>query len=200
MESISGFVLAGGKSSRMGKDKCLLRVGGRTLLESALEKVRAVAERVCIVGSRPDLAHYAAILPDIYADCGPLGGIHAALFGAPGNLNVMLAVDMPLVPAAFLKKMLAAAASSKAVVTYPRTSDGYQPLCAVYRREFFRIAEEALKAGRYKIDPLFSRVTSQAILEDELKDWGFDAAIFTNLNSPQDFDQAFPPAHMGGGR
>lgn len=200
MESISGFVLAGGKSSRMGRDKCLLRLGGRTLLESALEKVRAVAERVCIVGSRPDLAQYAAILPDIYADCGPLGGIHAALFGAPGDLNVMLAVDMPFVPVAFLKKMLAAAVSSKAVVTYPLTGDGYQPLCAVYRREFFRTAEDALKARRYKIDPLFSCVPSRAILQDELKDWGFDAAIFTNLNSPHDFEQALPSTRMGGGR
>src|SRR2546423_1031019 len=135
MIKVSGFILAGGKSSRMSTDKVLLRFDGRTLLESALERMGKVTTSVSIVGARPDLAGYAPVIQDIYQNCGPLGGIHAALASSRDEWNLMLAVDMPFVPAELLKKLLASAEESQCLVTVPRTKDGLQPLCAVYRHE-----------------------------------------------------------------
>src|SRR5205823_2610592 len=99
---------------------------------------------VSIVSPRDDLAKYAPVIHDVYPDRGPLGGIHAAIASSAHELNLMLAVDMPLVPVELLEKLVSAAEESQAVVTVPHTSDGWQPLCAVYRKAFAVIAEKAL--------------------------------------------------------
>lgn len=190
MATVCAFILAGGKSSRMGSDKALLRFGAETLLESALNRLRAVTDHVFIVGSRPELSAYAPVIPDAYAERGPLAGIYSALRGSPGELNLMLAVDMPFVPLEFLKKLLTAAGQSHAMVTFPAGKDGSQPLCAVYRREFVAIAQEALESGNYKIDPLFGKTETCIIDEQKLESWGFNPGIFMNLNSPDDLRRA----------
>ncbi len=194
MNDVYAFVLAGGKSSRMGQDKGLLRFAGRTLLESALERLRKITENVFIVGTRPDLACYAPVVPDLYPNCGPLGGIHAALCASSADLNLVLAVDMPAVPAELLVKLAAVARESQAVVTVPRTSAGLQPLCALYRAQFLPLAEAALKSGSYRIDRLFPQGKTRVVDEDELSRWGHTAEVFHNLNSPEDIGQVVPQA------
>src|SRR5262249_33478020 len=147
----SGFILAGGKSSRMGTDKSLLRFGDSTLIESAVRRMLSVTSDVTIVSPRDDLAKYAPVIHDVYPDRGPLGGIHAALTSSSHELNLMFAVDMPLVQSRLLKELLDVAEKSQAAVTVPKTRDGWQPLCAVYRREFAPVAQKALLADDYKI-------------------------------------------------
>src|SRR5690242_19771847 len=127
----SGFILAGGRSSRMGTDKSLLRFGNSTLIESAVDRLRRVTTEVAIVSPRNDLVRYAPVIHDIYPDRGPLGGIHAALASSGHELNLMLAVDMPFVDPELLRRVLAVADESQTTVTAPQTRDGWQPLCAV---------------------------------------------------------------------
>jgi molybdopterin-guanine dinucleotide biosynthesis protein A len=82
------------------------------------------------------------------------------------------------------------ARASDAVVTVPRIAGGFQPLCAVYRRGFASMAEAALEAGKNKIDALFSQVATRIIEEPELQEFAFDAALFENLNTPEDLARA----------
>jgi molybdopterin-guanine dinucleotide biosynthesis protein A len=189
---LGGFILAGGRSSRMGTDKSLLRFGDSTLIESALSRMQSVTSQVAIVSSRDDLAKYAPVIHDIYPDCGPLGGIHAALASSTHELNLMLAVDMPLVPAELLKRLLEEASKSQAVVTVPQAGDGLQPLCAVYRKEFAGPAERALKGDDYKIDRLFAQTETRIVDEAELERWGYNSQIFMNLNTPDDLKRTVP--------
>jgi molybdopterin-guanine dinucleotide biosynthesis protein A len=185
-----GFVLAGGKSSRMGgnTDKAFLDFRGQTLLERALGVVGAVCGKVAIVGDPAKFAKYAGagIIADIFPGCGPLGGIHAALMESSAELNLMLAVDMPFVSAKLLAFLFAAAEGNESVVTVPRAGRGLQPLCAVYRRDFASAAALALAAGNYKIDAAFTRVPVRVIEEAELMAAGFSAQSFFNVNTPQD--------------
>jgi molybdenum cofactor guanylyltransferase len=188
-----GFVIAGGKSSRMGADKAFLEFGGQTLLDRALTVMGAVCERVTIVGDPARFAkyespRYKSVVADIFSGCGPLAGIHAALVHSPAKLNLMLAVDMPFVSQELLGFLFAVAADedNHAIITVPRTSKGFQPLCAVYRREFSTTAEEALRAGKYKIDAAFSSVAVRVIEEAELAAAGFTEQSFFNVNTPQD--------------
>ena len=176
----------------MGTDKSLLRFGNSTLIESAIDRMRKVTSDVSIVSPRDDLAKYAPVIHDVYPDRGPLGGIHAALASSAHELNLMLAVDMPSVSAELLKRLLAVAEESQAVVTVPQTSDGWQPLCAVYRKAFAVIAERALKAEDYKIDRLFSQVAIRRVTEAELEEWGYSSQVFMNLNTPDDLKSAAP--------
>lgn len=183
---VTAFILAGGKSTRMGTDKAFVMLEGRTLLVRMLELARSVCADVKIVGDPAKFAAFAPVVEDVFPGCGPLGGIHAALRSSQTDLNLMLAVDMPFVSTAFLGFLIGRARDSIATVTVVRPPEGWQPLCGVYRRALVGSAENALQAGRFKIDALFEKMQTQVIEEEELQREGFSADLFRNLNTPQD--------------
>ena len=187
---LAAFVLAGGKSSRMGAEKAFLRLGGSTLLERTLELTRSVAEDVRIVGAREKFQALAPVVEDKYSERGPLGGIHAALSNTHSEFNLILAVDLPFLEKRFLEYLVGEARATNSTVTVPRAAGGLQPLCAVYRREFRVLAEEALEAGRNKIDTLFARTAVRIIEEDELANFVFSPAMFDNLNTQEEWERA----------
>ena len=170
----------------MGTNKAFLDFSGQTLLDRALGALRAACGDVTIVGDRATFADYAPVVSDVFPGCGPLGGIHSALANSSAELNLMLAVDMPFVSGDLLKFLLRAAEESDAVVTVPKTSRGLQPLCAVYRVAFLSNAEQALKAGKYKIDSAFSGLRLRVVEETELAAAGFSENCFFNVNTPED--------------
>ena len=189
-DDVTAFVLAGGQSTRMGREKAMLELGGRTLLERALQLALTVAAEAIVVGSRGEFERYGRLLEDVYPGQGPLGGIHAALWASPTDLNLILAVDTPFLEARFLEFLIAQARESGAVVTVPRTADGFHPLAAVYRRAFRETAEQALAEGRNKIDALFAQVETRVLEEEELRRFAFAPAIFENLNTPEELERA----------
>jgi molybdopterin-guanine dinucleotide biosynthesis protein A len=148
-----GFVLAGGRSTRMGQDKALLPWGGQTLLEIALDKLRALplATAPRIAAARSDLSSHAGVIADLHPGCGPLSGIEAALAASSRPLNVFLPVDVPLLPAQFLLWMLQRAETTGALVTVPRINGWPQALCAVYHRDLLGHISASLVAGDYKV-------------------------------------------------
>jgi len=171
----------------MGTDKAFLKLEGRTLLERMLALAQAVSPVVHIVGSRQKFAALGTVVEDIFVSHGPLAGIHAALRSSRTDLNLILAVDMPFVGVRLLRHLLQSAeAHPAAVVTAPRTSDGWQPLCAVYRRSFADLAEAALAHGENKIDTLFANIEVCGVGERELAQFGWSPAMFRNLNTPQE--------------
>ena len=190
VDDVTAFILAGGKSIRMGKDKAFLEFKGRILLARALELAAGVAKNVRIVGDPSKFAAFGRVIEDIYCEHGPLGGIHAALLSSSTELNLMLAVDLPLVEPNFLKYLVSVARDANAVVTVPRASDGLQPLCAVYRRGFAEVAEQSLAQGKNKIDALFAAVETRILGQEELSGAGFSGRMFNNLNTPEEFQKA----------
>ena len=188
---LSAFILAGGKSTRMGTDKAFLEFEGRTLLARALDLAHSVTQKVSIVGNRERFASFGRVVEDIFRDCGPLAGIHAALRCSTTELNLMLAVDMPFISPAFLQYLLRQAQSApEAVVIVPRASGRRQPLCAMYRRDFAGFAETALGRGQNRIDRLFEEIRTRMIDETELDRAGFSLEIFRNLNTPDELENA----------
>jgi molybdopterin-guanine dinucleotide biosynthesis protein A len=151
-----GFVLAGGRSTRMGQDKALLSLAGRSLLDLALNKLRALplAGAPRIAAARSDLSAHAAVIADLHPGCGPLSGIEAALAASACPLNVFLPVDIPLLPSHFLLWMLQRAEITGALVTVPCVSGWPQPLCAVYHRDLLGHITASLRAGDHKVMPV----------------------------------------------
>src|SRR5215467_14806685 len=117
---VTGFVLAGGKSSRMGTDKALLSLNGVSLLQQTKTILEQVCEKVFILGSRQLYGAYGECYEDVYANCGPLGGIHAALANSPTPYSLITAVDTPFVSAEFFSYMIDRAIKASATVTAPR--------------------------------------------------------------------------------
>lgn len=175
----------------MGTDKAFVPLDGRTLLARALDLTRSVTTDVRIVGDRNKFAPFAAVVEDVFPGCGPLGGIHAALLASQKELNIILAVDLPFVSFALLQFLITRARNANSTVTLARAGGFRQPLCAVYRREFTAFAENSLRSGRYKIDPLFEELVFEelkveVITDEELETAGFTSAIFRNLNTPEE--------------
>jgi molybdenum cofactor guanylyltransferase len=190
VDSVTAFVLAGGKSVRMGEDKAFLRLGGCTLLERALELARDLAGNAWIVGNAAKFAAFGPVIEDVYAERGPLGGIHAALTQTSTDLNLMVAVDLPFVQRNFLNYLITRAHETAAVVVVPRGGGGLQPLCAVYRRAFAEVAERSLRSGKNRIDSLFPEVKTRVIDQEELMQNGFSEEMFRNVNTRQDWQEA----------
>jgi molybdenum cofactor guanylyltransferase len=190
VDSVNAFVLAGGKSSRMGRDKAFLQLGGRTLLARALELAGAVANNTWIVGSPEKFAEIGPVVQDIYPGRGPLAGIHAALTATGSERNLVLAVDLPFLQPDFLHYLISRARESSAAVVVPRAAGGLQPLCAVYRRSFAEVAEQSLRGGRNKIDALFREVQAKILEPEELARNGFGEEMFRNLNTEKEGQEA----------
>jgi molybdopterin-guanine dinucleotide biosynthesis protein A len=187
---LSGFVLAGGKSTRMGQDKAAVTLNGLTLLQHALAALREVCGDVAILGKQELYGALGQVYEDIFPGCGPLGGIHAALSNSKTQFNLIIAVDTPFLAPKFLSYLADRAIDSDAIVTTPEIDDYTQPLCTVYSLDFRSIAEQALKKGNYKIVPLFPRDRTLVIKEAELRRFAFAADMFENLNTPEDLARA----------
>ncbi len=190
VDDVAAFVLAGGKSTRMGEDKAFLKLQGQTLLARALELAHSVAREVWIAGDAAKFGAFGRVAEDLYPNRGPLGGIHAALRSTTCELNLVLAVDLPLVETKFLEYLIFQARQSRAAVTVPLAAGGLQPLCAVYRREFGERAEQSLRAGKNKIDALFPEAETRVIEEAELLREGFTKDMFRNVNTLEEFKEA----------
>lgn len=181
----------------MGSDKAMLPFDGLTLLERARQSALVLGCGVFIVGPKERYETFGAVVEDIYKDCGPLSGIHAALSASQTELNIMLSVDMPLMNPQFLLWLLAEATSAREQILVPDVL-GLQPLCAVYRREVRRSAEQLLKRGEYKISKLFSAVPTRYISEREVGGAGFSAEMFRNINTRVEYEQlTAKPDHTG---
>jgi molybdenum cofactor guanylyltransferase len=195
---VSAFVLAGGESSRMGRDKALLVLPtGETLLDRALRLARSVSDTVRLVAPNARYSEIAGVpvVEDIYPACGPLAGIHAALSASGTELNLVLGVDCPLVTPELLRFLVRVAVGTDRLATVPRVQGHLHNVCAVYRREFVKIAERVLagsaggtgKLRGTRIDCLFTEAPSRIVEEDELRRAGFGPELFANVNTPAEF-------------
>ena len=188
MEDASVFVLAGGRSSRMGSDKALLPIGHGNMLQLTLDKARQLVPQPVIVGSRERYAQYGEVIEDVIPGCGPLSGIHAALNATQTDLNLILSVDMPLITSGFLRWLLGIACANSELATVPEAEGRVQPLSSVYRRAARREVEQALRTGEYKVDRLFSLLPTRFIPESDWLAAGFPSDIFRNVNTLEEFE------------
>ena len=187
-----GFAVAGGRSVRMGRDKALLPWGSGTLLDHALDRLRSVCSEVCILGGRePRYADRGVpVLLDGVPGGGPLAGVAAGLESSGGRPGLFLAVDLPLVPASLLRRLLELASGLDAVV--PVTDDGPQPLCAVYGPACLAPIRRRLEAGERKMTCFWPDVRVRQALSVELSGYGDPALVFRNLNTLEDYEGAAP--------
>jgi molybdenum cofactor guanylyltransferase len=153
-----GWVLAGGRSLRMGRDKARIELAGRSLLGRMLEKLEALGLRARVAGLREPVDDVTAeVIPDEHPDCGPLSGMETALGRSEAELVLVLGVDLPLLETEFLAWMLRRAETTSAMATIPQLLGEPQPLCAVYRRELIHGITAALEAGDYKMTAAVER-------------------------------------------
>ncbi len=179
-------MLAGGQSSRMGRDKALLLLDGVPLIVHALASLRRLGLQPVIAGARADLAGHAPFVADLHPGCGPLGGIEAALAATSSaeQAVLFLPVDLPLLPVAFLSLLVQRAEQTGAHATIPMVAGRAQPLCAVYRAALLPGITAALQAGDYKVLRVIQSLTS-SVTRDLFQAEAAIAAQSTLLDNSQ---------------
>lgn len=183
-----GFILAGGRSSRMGRDKSLIEIGGETLLARAARGLSGSCGKVTVVyGQTQETIEGLAFVRDEFADRGALGGLHAALAACRSRIAIILAVDLPLVTSDAVARLAGIAdSSSKYLAVVPRQADGRpQPLFAAYRSRFCAgpIGELIRSDPRASVRDFLDRINPRYVEQSKLSD---DPDLLMNLNTPAD--------------
>jgi len=178
----------------MGVDKAVLVLEGVSLLERVWARVSAVALRVVVVGGEPRLGHLGiSTLPDRYPGANAIGGIATALHHAVHNLGLdapvlCTACDVPFLEPALLAYLWEVSEGWDVVV--PRVSEGYEPLCALYRGTCLEFFEEEIARGHLAIRDVFRQVRTREVPESELRRFDPELRSFINLNRPTDLEKA----------
>jgi len=178
----AAYVLVGGRSSRMGRDKALLPLQGRTLVELVVAQAAAVTGNIILVGETSRYANLGyPVIEDIFPGLGPLSGMHAALTHSRSDWNLILACDLPQISADFLVQLMARAEISQAAAIIPVGPDAVpQPLCAAYRRECAAAIAPALENRVSKI--------TEALATLKIDFWPVPHShCFRNLNTPEEW-------------
>jgi molybdenum cofactor guanylyltransferase len=189
---LSGFVLAGGASRRMGRPKALLPFQGETLLERQVRLLRKVSRRAKVVGA-VEFARALEVpaIADRIQGRGPLAGIWTAIGSSSSDYNLVIGCDMPFLTTRFLRWLSRRALAAAADVTVPQSREGkLNPLCAVYRRRALGAIRKAVDNGENSVREFFPRVNCLVVTWPELARAGFLPRIFDNLNTPADYEAA----------
>jgi molybdopterin-guanine dinucleotide biosynthesis protein A len=184
---VTGAVLAGGRSTRLGRDKALLTLDSEPLLARAVRLLRQVCDEVLVIGppERAAVVPGVPVLPDERPGSGPLGGIATALRAMCGDRLLAVATDMPFLRPALLRYLFTA--SEGFDVTVPRVDGRTHQLCAVYARACLPLIDAQLARGDYKIDRFFAQVRLRIVDEAELRPFDPELISFRNVNTEADW-------------
>src|SRR5947209_4498950 len=192
MSEFEGFILAGGASSRMGRDKARLQLGDKTFVAHIAEELHAITPRVSVVSARPDSADMKLpVVPDIFLACGALGGLHAALASCRAVWAIVISCDLPFVTGDLLARLATFIAPELDAIAPVQRDGRVQPLCAIYRTDVcLARAEQLLAAGERRPRVLLQQVRTRFVAPDELNDLPNNDLWWLNINTPADFARA----------
>ena len=189
IEGITGVVLAGGKGSRMrNTDKSRLSAGTETFVDLSLKSLSFCGE-LMIISNNPHIHHNrgADVYPDIFPDCGPLGGLYTGLKKAKNNRIILLACDMPFVTEALMRRIASYPFEGNALL--PIAHGRQQPICAVYSTSLIPLIEEFIEKKEFMIVRMLDK-TKVDYLDLSAEDTGNH---FININTPSDYERYIKP-------
>ncbi|NTW05548.1 MAG: molybdenum cofactor guanylyltransferase [Peptococcaceae bacterium] len=187
---ITGIILAGGKSTRMGCDKAFLDLGGLRLIEKVAKVLSLVCREIIISGNSQDeqlntLGY--PVIEDIHANCGPLAGIYTCLSAAKTQYSFVTACDMPFIEENIIARIIREANGFDAAVMKHR--ECLEPLFSLYSKNFIPAAEKSIITGNYSVTATLKQVRWKPIVFHPQEIPFFDRKIM-NINNPYDYHLA----------
>lgn len=188
INDVTGIILVGGKSRRMGKDKAFLKVSGKPLFERVQEVFCESFEQVILVGDREErfVDYGLPILPDIYPGSA-LGGLYTGLYHASTEYIFVSSCDLPFPSGEVLHHLCSLRKGYDAVV--PTTANGYEPLFALYSKACLEPIKALLDKGDYCAYAYYPQVRVRYVMCNELSRFDRDRKAFMNINTPEEFDK-----------
>ena len=189
---VTGILLAGGKSRRMGEDKRHLVVGEQTLLERSLAVLRSIFHEVLVVIAQdsPSLGVDVRVVRDLVPDCGSLGGLYSGLMQATTPWVFVVACDMPFLNQAVIAQFTSRRTTADIVMA--KLDAGLQPMHAVYGKQCLPVLEQMVRARQLKIQEIISHPPLRVcyVTETDLLTIDPSGRSFYNVNTLADLEAA----------
>lgn len=189
LNNTTGVVLAGGISSRMGKDKGLMNLNGHALVEYAVDILKTITGELLISTNNPGYSSFGfPLVEDLVMDIGPMGGVYSCLKSSPTEKNIIIACDMPFVKPGLFNYLLDNMEDE--LVVLPSKDGIYpEPMCGIYKKEILPTMEEFIHKGNYKLPDLFRKIPFKMItITGEME--FYSEEMFMNINSMEDLQGA----------
>ncbi len=163
---ITGAIIAGGRSKRLGTDKALIYFKGKKLIEYAIELMQAFTNEIVISANKNKYTEYSfPVVPDNYPDLGPISGLEAVLKHSRTRKNMVVPCDTPFLSTELYETLINFSETYDAVV--PRTANGKtEPLIAVYSKDILPVISQQIKKHDYKLQHLLKAINTKFVLID----------------------------------
>jgi molybdopterin-guanine dinucleotide biosynthesis protein A len=190
MVETSGFVTAGGLSSRMAKDKAWLDLGGQSMIERVIAALTPVSASVSIIANDPVYSQLGLpVFIDKLRGIGPLEAIRTALTNTRFRQVLLVGCDLPFVTSELFRYLLRVQDNSEIVVPVG-PDEQLEPLCAIYCQTVLPRVEELIESGERKVRSLFAMATTRFVAFNELQHLHGSDLFFENVNTPSDYSRA----------
>lgn len=185
-----GVILAGGQSSRMGRNKALIEFRGEPLIQRLARRMQDWFQQVIVVTNSPELYGFLGLplVGDRIPGLGPLGGLEAGLSSCEHDHAFFCATDMPFVSEALVRYMVGLAPEYDVVV--PMLGGEYEPMHAVYSRSCLPWVTEKLDSRRLRLLSIYDQARLRVVDEAEIRRFGDPERLFFNCNTPEDLNRA----------
>jgi molybdopterin-guanine dinucleotide biosynthesis protein A len=190
---MTSIILAGGKSSRLGRSKALQVIGGKSLIQWVVDRLAILSTEIIIATAHGEAIPCSSAVriktvADIYPGKGPLAGIHSGLTASSSSQAIVVSCDTPFLSVSLLKYMTQTLADSD--IALPRIGEMVEPLCAVYSKNCLAPIQKLLEQDERQIRKLFSMVKVRYVEEDEINSFDPEHLSFFNINSQDDLERA----------
>jgi molybdopterin-guanine dinucleotide biosynthesis protein A len=190
---MTSIILAGGKSSRLGRTKALQIIAGKTIIQWVIDRVATLSTEIIIATAHGEAIPCSSSIKiktvvDIYPGKGPLAGIYSGLIASPSARAIVIGCDTPFLSVGLLEYMTQISPTFDVIV--PRIKNKLEPLCAVYSKNCLVPIKELLEQNELRIDKLFSMVKVKYVEEDEINRFDPKHLSFFNINSQADLERA----------
>lgn len=182
---VTGIILAGGRSRRLGMDKGLLRFRNKQLVEIAIERFKKICDQILISSNSVIYEGFnLPVVPDSAKDCGPMMGIYSCLKESPTPLNLVVSVDTPLVPAGLYREMIRILKNEQVIV--PDHGGGhFEPLIGLYTRDLIPLMETFFRQNRYALPDMFKQARFKGLAVGPFFPFS-NPLMFMNINTTAD--------------
>ncbi len=187
MRGVTGVILAGGKSKRMGRDKLFLDIGGVPLFQHIYKVLRQVFNDLIVVTNNPEPfdPYNIRVVTDLIPGKGALGGLYTGLKSTFSEGVFCFAADMPFLNSQLIRYMIERGSEGDVII--PKTSDGLEPLHAIYSKNCLKPIETLISRGELKIIDFLQEVTVIYVSEEEILKYDPMLTCFLNVNTEEDF-------------
>ena len=185
--SITGIVLAGGRSRRMGTDKSMMMLNGKSLIEYSIDALKPLCHNV-VISSNNFIYDFTGceVWPDELPDKAPMVGIYSCLKRSKTDINIILSCDMPLISTSMLEYLLANSVNHD--ITVPIHGDSFiEPLCGIYKQSSIAILKKFIDKGNFRLNECIRAASHQLVIVDPQLPF-YSKNLFSNINTPDDFE------------